>query len=230
MLFRQLMDTAGSHTYTYFLADEDTKDAIIIDPVVEMVERDLQVVDELGLKLKHVLNTHCHADHITGSGKIKKLRPGVKSIISKASGAQADIHLEPGDEVQFGKHKLLCRPTPGHTNGCMTFIAEDKSMAFTGDALLIRGCGRTDFQHGCAETLYASVHNEIFTLPDSTLLCPAHDYKGWSVTTVKEEKIYNPRLSKSKEEFVYIMEHLNLPYPKKIDASLPANLVCGIQD
>lgn len=230
MLFRQLMDTAGSHTYTYILADEDTKDAVIIDPVLEMVERDLQVVDELDLKLNYVLNTHCHADHITGSGKIKKLRPGVKSFISKASGAQADVYLEPGDEVRFGKCKLICRPTPGHTDGCMTFVTEDKKMAFTGDALLIRGCGRTDFQQGSADRLYESVHNEIFTLPDSTLLYPAHDYKGWSVSTVKEEKMYNPRLSKSKTEFVDLMENLNLPYPKKIDASLPANLVCGVQD
>mmetsp|Transcript_3218 Transcript_3218/g.19982 ORF Transcript_3218/g.19982 Transcript_3218/m.19982 type:complete len:116 (-) Transcript_3218:1952-2299(-) len=115
MLFRQLMDTAGSNIYTYVLADEDTKDAVIIDPVVEMVERDLQVVDELRLKLKYVLNTHCHADHITGSGNTKTLRPGVKSI-TKASGAQADINLGPGDEVEFGKHKLFCRPTPGHTD------------------------------------------------------------------------------------------------------------------
>ncbi|KAK3261256.1 hypothetical protein CYMTET_29827 [Cymbomonas tetramitiformis] len=229
IIFRQLFDTSGSCTYTYLLGDPGAKEAILIDPVLEMVERDLAVVDDLGLELKYVLNTHCHADHITGSGAIKNLRPTVKSMIAEASGARADIHLQPGETVHFGDRHIEARATPGHTDGCMTFVSRDNGgMAFTGDALLIRGCGRTDFQQGSAETLFDSVHSQIFSRA-SRFAYPAM-ITGRHHSTVLEEKTFNPRLTKSKEEFRSIMQNLGLPYPEKIDAAVPANMACGIQD
>lgn len=227
LLFRQLFEVE-SCTYTYLLADTNTREAIIIDPVLETIDRDLNLVEELGLKLKLAVNTHCHADHITSSGLMKKRIAGLKSAISKFSGASADILLSEGDKIHFGKHYLTVRETPGHTDGCTTFVSADESMAFTGDALLIRGCGRTDFQQGCAKCLYDSVHDKIFTLPDDCLIYPAHDYLGQTASTVGEERKFNPRLIKSKDEFVEIMNNLNLPKPDKIDISVPANLVCGL--
>jgi len=183
------------------------------------------------------MNTHMHADHITGTGELKKhlLMSGdttpPSSIISKGSGAKADILVSEGDVLSIGSQlKIKVLSTPGHTNGCVTYVDEDNEMAFTGDALLIRGCGRTDFQEGNASTLYDSVWSKIFSLPDHFKLYPAHDYKGSQVTTVGEEKRYNPRLTKTKEEFVEIMQNLNLEYPKMIDKAVPANLVCGLQD
>ncbi|XP_026172696.1 persulfide dioxygenase ETHE1, mitochondrial-like isoform X2 [Mastacembelus armatus] len=219
-----------SSTYTYLLADTQTKEAVIIDPVLETIDRDLKFIHELGLNLIVAVNTHCHADHITSTGLMKKRLVGLKSAISKCSGASADIHLSEGDKITFGKQYLTVRETPGHTDGCVTLVLGDQSMAFTGDALLIRGCGRTDFQQGCAKTLYQSIHQKIFTLPDECLIYPAHDYLGRTVSTVGEERKFNPRLTKSLEEFVGIMNNLNLPKPKKIDISVPANLVCGVQD
>ncbi|XP_048859743.1 persulfide dioxygenase ETHE1, mitochondrial-like isoform X2 [Brienomyrus brachyistius] len=142
----------------------------------------------------------------------------------------ADIQLSEGDYITFGKHSLVVRETPGHTDGCVTLVLDDQSMAFTGDALLIRGCGRTDFQQGCPQKLYQSVHQKIFTLPAHCLIYPAHDYKGQMVSTVDEEKKFNPRLTKTLEEFVEIMDNLNLPKPGKIDIAVPANLVCGLHD
>uniref|UniRef100_W5MEW0 Persulfide dioxygenase ETHE1, mitochondrial n=1 Tax=Lepisosteus oculatus TaxID=7918 RepID=W5MEW0_LEPOC len=231
LLFRQLFESQSS-TYTYLLADAQTREAVLIDPVLETVERDARLVEDLGLNLTIAdpVNTHCHADHITGTGLLKKRLPGCHSAISKDSGATADIHLKEGDRVTFGKYSLEARATPGHTDGCMTFVLNDQSMAFTGDALLIRGCGRTDFQQGCASALYESVHKKIFTLPGECLVYPAHDYTGQSVSTVDEERRLNPRLTKSLEEFVKIMNNLNLPKPKQIDVAVPANLVCGIQN
>ncbi|XP_070768099.1 persulfide dioxygenase ETHE1, mitochondrial isoform X2 [Enoplosus armatus] len=159
---------------------------------------------------------------------MKKRLVGLKSAICKFSGASADILLSEGDKITFGKHHLTVRETPGHTDGCMVLVLGDQSMAFTGDALLIRGCGRTDFQQGSANKLYESVHKKIFTLPDQCLVYPAHDYLGQTVSTVGEERKFNPRLTKSLEEFVNIMNNLNLPRPAKIDISVPANLVCGV--
>ncbi|XP_068179610.1 persulfide dioxygenase ETHE1, mitochondrial [Antennarius striatus] len=229
LFFRQLFEKESS-TYTYLLADTDTRDAIIIDPVLETIDRDLKLIHELGLNLKVAVNTHCHADHITSTGLMKKRLVGLKSAISKFSGATADILLSEGDEITFGKHHLKVRETPGHTDGCVALVLEDQSMVFTGDTLLIRGCGRTDFQQGCAKTLYNSVHQKIFTLPDQCLVYPAHDYLGQTASTVSEERKFNPRLTKSLEEFVDIMKNLNLPKPKKIDISVPANLVCGVHE
>lgn len=227
--FRQLFDEK-SWTYTYLLADINSKEAILIDPVLEQAKRDAQLVQELGLKLTYALNTHMHADHITGTGYLKQLLPGTVSVISEASGAKADRHLKDNEVVQFGRFEVRALGTPGHTNGCMTFVVEEQGIAFTGDTLLIRGCGRTDFQEGNSRTLYKSVHEKIFTLPDNFRLFPAHDYKGNMETTVAEEKQYNPRLTKDVDTFVEIMENLNLPYPKMIDKAVPANRECGVYD
>lgn len=229
LLFRQLFEPESS-TYTYLLADTSTKEAVLIDPVLETLDRDLTLLHELGFKLKVAVNTHCHADHITSTGLMKKRLAGLKSAISKFSGASADIHLSEGDKITFGKQYLTVVETPGHTDGCVTLVTGDRSMAFTGDALLIRGCGRTDFQQGSAKKLYQSIHQKIFTLPDHCLIYPGHDYKGQTASTVAEERKFNPRLTKSLEEFVDIMNNLNLPKPKKIDVSVPANLVCGVHE
>lgn len=229
LLFRQLFETESS-TYTYLLADTETKDGVLIDPVLETIDRDLKLIDELGLNLTVAVNTHCHADHITSTGVMKKKLVGLKSAISKFSGASADILLAEGDRISFGKHYLTVRNTPGHTDGCVTLVLGDESMAFTGDALLIRGCGRTDFQQGSPTRLYESVHQKIFTLPDQCLIYPAHDYTGRTVSTVGEERKFNPRLTMSLEKFINVMDNLNLPKPKRIDIAVPANLVCGIHE
>nr|XP_031363517.1 persulfide dioxygenase ETHE1, mitochondrial [Lonchura striata domestica] len=168
---------ASSCTYTYVLADAATGDAVIIDPVLETVPRDLQLLRELGLTLRYAANTHCHADHVTGSGALRRTL-GCLSAIGRDSGARADLRLAEGDELRFGAFALRVLPTPGHTPGCVTFVLDDASMAFTGDALLVRGCGRTDFQQGCARTLHRSVHERIFTLPESCRIYPGHDYRG----------------------------------------------------
>lgn len=226
---RQLFEKESS-TYTYLLADMAARQAILIDPVIETAERDAKLVQELGLELRYVLNTHVHADHITGTGRLKKLLPGTQSVISRASGAKADLLVGHGDTVKFGGEEVSVIPTPGHTEGCVTYLHKAQGWAFTGDAVLIRGCGRTDFQGGSAANLYDNVWQNVLNLPDSTVLYPAHDYKGQTSSTVGEEKQHNPRLTKSREEFIQIMAGLNLAYPKKIDESLPANIVCGLHD
>ncbi|XP_044847022.1 persulfide dioxygenase ETHE1, mitochondrial-like isoform X1 [Mauremys mutica] len=229
-LIRSVLFEPVSCTYTYLLADLKTKEAVLIDPVLETAKRDAALVRELGLSLLYAANTHCHADHITGTGLLKKMLPGCRSVISQDSGALADILIREGHGLEFGAFALEARSTPGHTDGCLTYVLSDKTMAFTGDALLIRGCGRTDFQQGSPETLYRSVHEKIFTLPGDCLIYPAHDYTGQTVSTVEEERTLNPRLTLSCEAFVQLMNNLNLPQPKKIDIAVPANLKCGIQD
>uniref|UniRef100_A0A7C9DRG5 persulfide dioxygenase n=1 Tax=Opuntia streptacantha TaxID=393608 RepID=A0A7C9DRG5_OPUST len=236
-LFRQLFEKE-SCTYTYLLADvsHPEKPALLIDPVDKTADRDLSLIQELGLKLVYAMNTHVHADHVTGTGLIKNKAPGVKSIISRASNAKADLLVEPGDKISVGDLYLEVRPTPGHTSGCITYVTGDgpnqpqPRMAFTGDALLIRGCGRTDFQGGNSSLLYKLVHSQIFTIPQETLVYPAHDYKGFTVSTVGEEMQCNPRLTKDEETFKIIMENLKLAYPKMMDVAVPANLVCGLQE
>jgi sulfur dioxygenase len=229
--FQQLFEPESS-TFTYLLWDVDSKDAILVDPVDLTVERDLELVQKLGLKLKYGINTHAHADHITGTWLLKQKVPGLQSAISTASKAVADVHLAPGDKVVFGERYLTCRATPGHTAGCMSYVADDESFVLTGDALLIEGCGRTDFQGGSADTLYDSVHQQIFTLPDACIIYPAHDYKGRTSSTVGKEKENNPRLGqgKTKDQYVEIMASLDLAYPKKIDVAVPANMRCGAPD
>lgn len=228
MLFRQLFDP-DSATYTYILADAETQEAVIIDPVRDQVERDTELIEELGLNLLFVLETHVHADHVTSAGVLRQ-RFGAKTGTSHHGGPDcADLPLRQGDMIRFGEHALEARETPGHTAGCMTYVTADQKMAFTGDTLLIRGCGRTDFQQGDARTLYRSVHAQIFSLPDDTLVYPAHDYRGRTVSSIAEEKAYNRRLGggKTEEEFVAIMAELKLAKPKNIDEALPANLRCG---
>lgn len=227
----QLFDTDSS-TYTYLLWDKITKDAIIVDPVDIQLERDLEAVQKLNLNLIYGVNTHAHADHITGTYLLRQKIPTMKSVIATASGAKADVHINHGDKIMFGSRFVEVRATPGHTNGCVSFVADDQTFVLTGDALLLQGCGRTDFQGGSASTLYDSVWNQIFSLPDSTIIYPAHDYKGRTSGTVQTEKQTNPRLGiqKTKEEFVDIMNNLKLDYPKKIDIAVPANMRCGIPD
>lgn len=227
--FRQLFDEK-SWTYSYLLGDINSKEAVLIDPVLEQAKRDAKLVQELGFNLTYALNTHMHADHITGTGYLKQLLPGTISVISEASGAKADKYLRDNEVVKFGRFELKAMSTPGHTNGCMTYVVEEQGVAFTGDTLLIRGCGRTDFQEGDSRTLYKSVHERIFTLPENFRLFPAHDYKGNMETSVAEEKQYNPRLTKDIDGFVEIMANLNLPYPKMIDKAVPANRECGLYD
>ena len=231
MLFRQLYALESS-TYTYLLADESSRDAVIIDPVLENVDRDLGLVRELGLTLRYALDTHVHADHVTALGTLRD-KTGCKTVLAERAGVGiADVYVKDGDRIPFGAHWLEARETPGHTNGCVTYVLGDRSMAFTGDALLIRGSGRTDFQQGDARTLYQSVHEKIFSLPASCLLYPGHDYKGRTVTSVEEETRLNPRLGggKTVAEFVEIMGKLQLAYPKKIDVAVPANLHLGLKD
>ncbi|MFN4152607.1 MAG: MBL fold metallo-hydrolase [Candidatus Sericytochromatia bacterium] len=226
MIFRQLFDTETS-TYTYLLADEKTKEAMLIDSVLEKVDRDLKLIEQLGLNLKYLAETHVHADHITGVAKIKEKHSNAKSILFKNSGVIcADILSEDGQEFNLGEYSVKVLSTSGHTDGCVSYYTN--GMVFTGDALLIRGCGRTDFQQGSPEKLYDSVTQKIFTLPENTLIYPGHDYNGFTCSSVYEEKNFNPRLAnKTKEEFANIMNNLNLAYPKKIDVAVPANLVCG---
>ena len=229
LIFHQLFDKDTS-TYTYLLGDSGTCEAVLIDPVVEMVERDLQLLSDLGLNLKFILETHVHADHITGSGELRK-RTGARVGVSSAYDMSCpDLHIDDGQEIKFGGFTIKALHTPGHTIGCLSYQLGNK--VFTGDALLVRGCGRTDFQEGSSEKLFNSVREKIFALPDDTVVYPAHDYKGLSQTSVGLEKRLNPRLSLrvSRDEFINIMSNLKLAYPKKIQEAVPANLVCGLPD
>src|SRR3954467_7910793 len=206
MIFRQLFDPQSS-TYTYLLADAASREAVLIDPVFEQARRDVALVEELGLKLKWPLETHVHADHVTGAWLLRE-RLGSKIIVSRASAAQgADRLVEQGDKIVFGKRNLEARATPGHTSGCMTYVLDDRSIAFTGDALLIRGCGRTDFQQGDPRTLYRSVHAALFALRGACLVHPGHDSRGLTATSIGEERLHNPRLAESigEQDFVGYM-------------------------
>ena len=228
LIFRQLYDPQSS-TYTFLLADSGSREAVLIDPVFEQVRRDAALIEELGLKLLTTLETHVHADHVTGAWLLKQ-RCGSEIALSADAGAEgADRYLKHGDKIQFGKRYLVARSTPGHTSGCMTFVLDDEHRAFTGDCLLIRGCGRTDFQGGDPHAMYRAVHQQVFTLPDDCLLYPGHDYRGIMVSTVREEREHNPRLGAniSENDFVGYMRNLGLPHPKKIDIAVPANRRCG---
>ena len=228
MIFRQLFEHE-TWTYTYLLADPDSRKAVLIDCVFERHIRDLAMIRELDLSLETVLDTHAHADHVTGAG-LMRLATGCQIAISRASGATgADRYLDDGDTVSAGSLKLEARSTPGHTGGCMTFVAEAQAMAFTGDTLLIRGAGRTDFQQGDPASLFRSVRERIFTLPDEFALYPGHDYNGRTSTTVAEERTHNPRLGEGirEEDFVGYMDNLDLPHPKRLAAAVPANMRCG---
>ena len=225
---RQLFDYETC-TYTYVLWDFETKDAIIIDPVLEQVERDFSYLKKLKLNLKYILETHIHADHITGASKLKQKTNAEICYGSKTGVEGADILLDDGDKITIGSIELCAIHTPGHTEGCVTYVLRSKKMVFTGDCLLIRGCGRTDFQGGDAAQLYRSIHDHIFTLPEDFLIYPGHDYKGLTSTSVLEEKFFNPRLGGqlSEQDFIGFMSNLGLDHPKKIDTAIPANLKCG---
>ena len=230
---KQLFDEESS-TFTYLLWDECTRDAVLVDPVDTQVDRDLEEASSLDLNLIYAINTHAHADHITGTGILKKRVPGLESVISRASGAVSDRFISHGDTIYFGnQHHLIVRATPGHTLGCVSLVSSDESFVLTGDTLLIQGCGRTDFQGGSSEALWDSVHTQLFSLPSTTVVYPAHDYKGRTHSTIGTERVTNPRLGggdRSKQEFVELMNQLNLPYPKKLDVAVPANMRCGVQD
>lgn len=230
MIFRQLFEPDSS-TYTYLLACPDSREVALIDPVLETVERDLDILQQMGLKLGYTIETHLHADHITGAYKLKALT-GCK-ICGPAFDELpcTDIGLKEGEPFMLGNIVLNPLFTPGHTDTHHAYILDTgtHAMLFSGDALLIDSCGRTDFQSGDASTLYRSIHTKFFTLPDDTLVYPAHDYDNRCVSTIAQEKKRNPRLSghRTEAEFVALMNRLDLPYPRKIDISLPGNQQCG---
>ena len=223
----QMFD-AESSTYTYILADLNSREAVLIDPVDRQWERDLQQIERLNLRLTWIIETHAHADHITSAGKLRTMT-GAKAAAPAGCGiAPADLQLFEGDVIRFGENEeIRVIHTPGHTAGSMCFIWREN--VFTGDTLLIDGCGRTDFQSGSAESLYDSVTQKLFTLPDDTLMWPAHDYKGRSASTIGWEKRNNARLAdRTREEFVELMNNLDLPMPKMIQVAVPANQNLGL--
>lgn len=228
LLCRQLFD-AASGTFTYLLADVPSRQGVLIDPVFEQHDRDLALVHELGIDLVAALDTHAHADHITGSWLMHESTGCAIGLAAAARAEHVTLPLRHGDRVAFGGRVLEVRATPGHTDGCLTYVLDNHTLAFTGDALLVRGCGRCDFQQGNAHTLWASITRQIFTLPESCLLYPGHDYSGRGVTSVAEEKAFNARLggSATERDFVGHMEALHLPHPRKIAEALPANLRSG---
>jgi len=229
MLFRQLFDPETC-SYSYLLADERSREGVLIDGVREQCERDVALLRELEVRLLYTLETHVHADHVTASGLLRE-KLGSRVVVGAETGVEnADAQLADGTGIRFGSHWLEARHTPGHTSGCVTYVCSDAGLAFTGDALLIRGCGRTDFQQGDPRRLFRSVRERILSLPDDTRLFPAHDYRGFTVTTVGEEKRHNARLglARSEEEFVAIMGSLRLAHPKRMDEAVPANLRSGL--
>jgi sulfur dioxygenase len=227
MIFRQLFDST-SGTYTYLLASRRGGEALIIDPVLERVERYLQLVRELDLRLVKAVDTHLHADHVTGLGA---LRDRTHCITVMGEHTQADVvsmRVAEGDYVGIEGVRLDVLYTPGHTDDSYSFLLADR--VFTGDTLLIRGTGRTDFQNGDPRAQYDSIFNKLMKLPDETLVYPAHDYKGESVSTIGEEKNFNPRLRvKSIDEYVDLMNNLKLPNPKMMDVAVPANMRVGLR-
>lgn len=230
MIFKQLLE-ADSSTYTYLIGCRDTGKAMLIDPVLDTVERDVQVLHDLGLELSFTLETHVHADHLTGARRLKQ-RTGCRiACPAMLSLPCADIGVGEGQPVTLGSVQLHPLFTPGHTDHHHAYLIDTpvQKLLFTGDALLIDACGRTDFQSGDAGDLYNSIHNKFFSLPDETLVYPAHDYEGRHVSSIGQEKSRNPRLGKgrSKDDFVALMDGLDLPYPRKIDFAVPGNEACG---
>jgi glyoxylase-like metal-dependent hydrolase (beta-lactamase superfamily II)/rhodanese-related sulfurtransferase len=228
LLFRQLFD-APTGTFTYLLADVPSGVGVLIDPVFEQHERDLSLIRELGIALVASIDTHAHADHVTGSWLMHEATGCAIALAAAARAENVTQPLQHGDRISFGGRHLEVRSTPGHTDGCVSFVLDDQSMAFSGDALLVRGCGRCDFQQGNAHTLWRSITEQIFSLPDSCLLYPGHDYTGRTVTSVAEEKAFNARLggSANERDFVGYLENMKLPHPGRIAEALPANLRCG---
>ena len=226
MLFRQLFDRE-SCTYTYLIGDPATGDAALIDPVLEQVERDLRLLQELGLTLRYSCETHVHADHITGSGVLRNQTGCLGIVPSGANVHCADRGMADGETLWLGEIAIEAIATPGHTDSHLAYLVGGDRV-LTGDALFIRGCGRTDFQNGDAGTLYDVVTGRLFALPDATLVYPGHDYRGQTVSSIGEEKRFNPRfVGRDRAEFVTLMGNLNLPNPQKMMEAVPANLGCG---
>lgn len=226
MHFRQLFDPASS-TYTYLIGDPASGKAALVDPVLEGVEDCAAALESLGLTLVYTFETHVHADHVTGADTLRR-RFGSRTVLHRDSGAPcADLLVDHGDRIAVGEIEVEVIATPGHTSGCVSYRVGDR--VFTGDALLIGGCGRTDFQQGDAGKLYDSVTTRLFTLPDDTLVYPAHDYKGHTSSSIGYEKEANARLGggRTREAFIELMQSLALPHPKQIDRAVPANLACG---
>lgn len=226
MIFQQLFETDTS-TFTYLLGCERTRQALLIDPVISEMDQYLALLKQHELRLVYTLETHVHADHITAAAKLREMLDS-KSVVHADGGAQcADVLVEDSDVLNVGDIKIQVRHTPGHTNGCVSYVVGDR--VFTGDSLLIGGCGRTDFQQGDSGKLYDSVHGKLFCLPPETLVYPGHDYHGNTVSTIQQEMDNNPRLGggKSREAFIDMMSQLKMDYPRHIDTALPANQACG---
>jgi sulfur dioxygenase len=223
---RQLFDTESS-TYSYLVWDKDSREAALIDPVQDQVNRDISLIRELNLKLKYTLETHVHADHVTGSGTLRQTLNSIVLVHENTRTKCADVQIKGGDFIPLGTGRIHVLYTPGHTEGDVSYLIP--GAVFTGDTLLIRDCGRTDFQSGDAGTLYDSIMQQLFTLPDDTLIYPGHDYEGRSFSTVIEEKLHNPRIgnNKSRNDFIEIMNGLKRDPPKRIHEALPSNLRCG---
>lgn len=225
MLFRQLFDSESS-TYTYLIADQSTKAAILVDPVLDQVERDWQILCELGLNLLYCLETHIHADHVTGTDKLRQIT-NCLGIVPENAATCADRYIEDDTILPLDNVEILAIATPGHTDTHMAYLVNGTHL-LTGDALFIRGCGRTDFQNGDPGALYDAVTQRLFTLPDDTLVYPGHDYQGRTVSTIGEEKVWNPRFAgRTRSQFIQLMNNLNLPMPKKMAQAVPANQQCG---
>lgn len=230
MLFRQLFD-ATSSTYTYLLADQQTGEAVLIDPVREQLNSYLRLLEELELKLVMALDTHVHADHITALGLLRDATGCVTCMGQQSQSNCVGARFSDGEKLRFGSHELNVIYTPGHTDDSYSFYLEANGQRylFSGDTLLIRGTGRTDFQNGNPHHQYHSIFERLLKLPGDTLVYPAHDYKGWTVSTISEERLFNPRLQVASEaEYVQIMQSLKLPHPALMDIAVPANQACGV--
>jgi sulfur dioxygenase len=225
MLFRQLFDSESS-TYTYLIASGPGREALLIDPVRSNVERYLQLVAELDLRLVVAIDTHVHADHVTALGALREATACATLMGEQSRAECVSRKISDGELITLGDLQLRATYTPGHTDDSYSFVMRDR--VFTGDTLLIRGTGRTDFQNGDPAAQYESIFNNLLRLPEETLVYPAHDYKGWTVSTIGEERDHNPRLQiSSKDEYVQLMRALKLPDPKLMDVAVPANLACG---
>lgn len=225
MLFRQLFDSESS-TYTYLLASRPGREALLIDPVRSNVERYLQLITELDLRLVVAIDTHVHADHVTALGALRELTACTTLMGQQSKAECVSRKVSDGELITLDDLQLRSTYTPGHTDDSYSFVMHDR--VFTGDTLLIRGTGRTDFQNGDPAAQYESIFGNLLCLPEQTLVYPAHDYKGWTVSTIGEERDHNPRLQiRSKAEYVQLMRALKLPDPKLMDVAVPANLACG---
>ena len=225
-MLKQLFDTATS-TYTYLLACERSREAVLIDPVLGQLRRDIALIEFSGLRLRWVLDTHVHADHVTGAAGLRAQFPAARSAVGEACQASGyDQTLRGGETLAFGDEQLQVLATPGHTPGHLSYLWRDR--VFTGDALLIGGCGRTDFQHGDAGQLWDSITGQLFALPDETLVYPGHDYQGRSFSSVVHERLHNPRLAgRSREDFIALMADLQLKPPQRMAEAVPRNLRAG---